>query len=77
MLQSQGTGSSRIQQACLGAANIWPLLSETLQKRGGMGQSCSPSEVRGRGKKPHLRKNLGQTKTAWGLVTDSEKVGSE
>ena len=39
-----------------------------------MGQSCSPSKVRGRGKQPHLRQNSGEC--AWGLVTESEKAGS-
>ena len=64
-LQSQGTGNSRMQQAFLGAADIrplliQPLLRETLPQRGGAGQSCSPSEVRGQGKLPHLRQNLGE-----------------
>ena len=74
-LQSRGTGSSRVQQAFLGAAGIRPLLGETLPQRGGTGQSRSPSEVRGRGKQPHLRQNLrevlpgawSQTVKKWGV----------
>ena len=62
--QSRGTHNSRIQWAFLGTADIWtllirPSLGEILPQRGGASQSHSPSEVRGQGKQPHLRQNLG------------------
>ena len=41
-----------------------------------MGQNRSPSDVRGRGKQPHLRQNSGE-RYFLGLGHDSEKTGSE
>ena len=40
-----------------------------------MGQSHSPSEVRGWGKQAHLRQNS-RERYCWDLATDSEKAGS-
>ena len=53
--QSLGISSSTVPWTFVGAAGTQPLLSETLPQRGRIGQSHSPSEVRGLEKQPHLR----------------------